>query len=182
MLLFVTLLLCSSCSQKDDSVEEIDFAEEGKFVEMRLASASQEKKLDHYPEIITVSNDGIVRVFTEDTYTRRGKVNLYVGEDPPEIEIEITDKEVEEIKQTITESKFFSLPTDVTDEGVMDGSSVYITVYARDEERKVGGQNPNNEQFSTVEDVIFEHVADEFYDWNEAVRAYIYEENDESLH
>lgn len=172
---FLLLIMLSSCSNK------IDFVEEGVFVKMQLGLASEEDYLEHYPKIITVSNDGTVRLFTENKSSRNRVFDLYVGENPPEIVTQITNQEVDDIKNIITESHFFSLDTDLTDYGVMDGSSVNITVYAKDKERKVGGENPNHQGFSNIKDVIFKHVSDDYYDWREETRKYIYEVNGESL-
>lgn len=172
--LILALFILTSCS------ETIEF-EEGIFVEMRLGLASEEFYLDHYPRKIAVHDNGTVRLFTEDKKSSSGHFDIYVGENPPEIVTNISDEEVEEIKQTITKNKFFSLDDDLTDYDVMDGSSIHMIVFAKDKAKQVGGENPNNEKFSNIYDVIFQYVSDDYYDWDSEVREYIYEANGESL-
>src|SRR5699024_9328240 len=54
------LLLLSGCTN------HIDFIEKGPFVKLELYSASEGTYLDYFPKLITISNDGSVRVFTKE--------------------------------------------------------------------------------------------------------------------
>lgn len=64
--LFLLLIFLTGCSNK------IDFVEEGPFVQLQLYSTSQGTYLDHFPEIITISSNGEVNLFTEEMVSRSG--------------------------------------------------------------------------------------------------------------
>lgn len=172
VLVFVIFVLLIGCTKK------IDFVEEGPFVKLELYSASEGTYLDHFPKIITVSHDGSVDVFTKERVRDDGRVEMKAGDDAPTIEKKISEKEVNEIKQLIEKNRFFSLPNDVTDYDVMDGSGSRITVYEREREKKVGGENSNNEQYNEIEAIIFKHVKGEYREWEEETRDYLYELNE----
>lgn len=157
---------------------KIDFVDEGPFVKLELYSASEGTYLDHFPKIITVSHDGSVRVLTKERVRKNGRVDMKVEEDAPTIEKTISAKEVIEIKEVIEKNRFFSLPKDVTDYDVMDGSGSRITVYEKERERKVGGENSNNEQYNAIEAIIFKQVKDEYYDWEKETKDYLYQLNE----
>jgi len=171
-LICLILMLLIGCTNK------IDFAEEKPFVKLELYSASQGTYLDHFPKNITVSNDGSVQLYTEEVVDRLGDVELKVGEDAPIVKKKISAKKVEEIKDVIEENNFFSIPEDVTDYGVMDGGGSTITVYEKEQERKVGGENSRNEQYNAIEKIIFEQVREEYYDWEKETREYLFELNE----
>lgn len=169
--LFLLLIFLTGCSNK------IDFVEEGPFVQLQLYSASQGTYLDHFPEIITISSNGEVNLFTEEMVSRSGRVDMKVDENVPKVEKKISAEEVEEIKEVIEKNKFFSLPTDVTDYGVMDGGGSKITVYGKDQEKTVGGENSNNDKYLEIRKIIFKQVKDEYYDWLEETEDYLFELN-----
>lgn len=127
---FMLLILLASCSNK------IDFVEEKPFVQLELYSASEGTYLDHFPKIITVSNNGSVHLFTKETTDIHGKVDMKAGEDAPSIRKEISTEEVDKIKQSIENNRFFSLPEDVTDYDVMDGDGSSITVYEKENKKQ----------------------------------------------
>lgn len=163
--LIISVLLIG-CTNK------IDFVDEEPFVKLEVYSASSGTYLDHFPKIITVSNDGSVNVFTKDSN------EMKVGEDAPTIKREISAKEVKAIKQVIEKNRFFSIPEDVTDYDVMDGVGSRITVYAQDEQRKVGGENPSNKRYNAIEEIIFDQVKDEYDDWVNETKDYLFERNE----
>jgi len=166
-LVFILFVLLVGCTKK------VDFVDEGPFVKLELYSASSGTYLDHFPKIMTVSNDGSVHVFTEEVIGFDGIIEMEVGKDAPTIEKEISAQEVNEIKRVIEENRFFSLPKDVTDYDVMDGSGSRITVYGKDREKKVGGENSDNKHYNAIEDTIFSHVRDEYADWEKETKDYL---------
>lgn len=170
-LVFIMFVLLIGCTKK------IDFVEKEPFVKLELYSASSGTYLDHFPKIITVSNDGSVHVSTEEVVGFDGSMEVEVGEDAPTIEKEISTTEVKEIKLVIEKNRFFSIPKDVTDYDVMDGSGSRITVYEEDQKRKVGGENSNNKHYNAIEAIIFHHVSDEYDDWEKETEDYLYELN-----
>lgn len=166
------IIICTSCTSK------IDFVEDGPFVEMRLYSASAEYYLDHFPKVITVENDGTIRIFTEEMIDDFGEVEVDV-EGAPTVEKKLGALEIEDLKETIETNKFLSLPKDVTDYRVMDGSGSKITIYTTNEEKTVGGENSDNEKYNNIQRAIMEHVREEYNSWLEETREYIYELNED---
>lgn len=157
---------------KDQFIEKVDFVM-GLFVKLELYSASAGTYLDHFPKIITVSNDGNLHVFTEEMVGSDGGIEMEVGEDAPTIEKELSTKELKEIKEVIEENQFFSIPKDVTDYSVQDGDGSRITVYEKGQQRKVGGENSSNKHYNAIEDSIFDHVRDEYADWEKETQDYL---------
>lgn len=156
----------------------IDFVEEEPFVKLELYSASEGTYLDHFPKIITIADDGSVHVFTEEITTEYGEVEMKVGDDAPTINKKISAEEVKGIQQVIEENRFFSIPKDVTDYGVMDGGGSKITVYDKEKKKTVGGDNSSNKKYNAIEEIIFDQVRDEYYDWKEETKDYLYELNE----
>lgn len=168
----IFIMLLTACANK------IKFVEEGVFVKLELYSASSGTYLDHFPKIITISNNGDVQVFTEEMVRKNGRIEMEVGDNPPTIEKQISSKQVEEIKRVIEENRFFSIPKDVTDYGVMDGGGSRITVYEKEQERTVGGENSSHQAYNEIEDMIFNHVEDEYDDWVKETEDYLFELNE----
>src|SRR5699024_4487700 len=125
----------------------IDFVKEEPFVKLELYSASEGTYLDHFPKIITIADDGSVHVFTEEITTEYGEVEMKVGDDATNINKKNSEEEVKEIQQVIEENRFFSIPKDVTDYGVMDGGGSKITVYDKEKKKTVGGDNSSNKKY-----------------------------------
>ena len=69
------------------------------------------------------------------------------------------------------------MKTDLSDPGVMDGSFHYITVHAKDETKKVGGEMPIDEKFNIIWDQVKSLIDDEYVEWSEEISEYIYEKN-----
>lgn len=170
---YIVLLLFVGCSDK------IDFVEEGVFVKLEPYSAAEGTYLDHFPKIITISNDGKIKVKTKEVKTSYGEVEMKVGEDVPTIEKKISQKEVKGLKRTIENNNFFYLPNDVTDYSVMDGDGSVVTVYLEDGEKSVGGENPSNEDYLAITEAIFDKVGDEYKSWEEETREYLHKLNGE---
>ena len=170
--LFVMVLFLASCRKN------IDFVDEGPFVQLEVYSASSGTYLDHFPKIITVSNDGTVTLFTEQTVSRTGKVELRVEDDAPTVEKKLSAEKVKEIKEEIEKNRFTSLPTDVTDYDVMDGVGSRITVYEENQETTVGGENSGNEQYNSIEKIIFDQIRGEYKDWVDKTKDYLFELNE----
>lgn len=170
--LFIMLLFLTSCTNS------IDFVDEGPFVQLELYSASIGTYLDHFPKIITVSNDGSVDVFTEQTVSRRGRVDIRVEDDAPTIKKKVSAEKVKEIKEEIEKKRFLSLPRDVTDYGVMDGDGSEITVYEEDQAITVGGENSDNEGYNSIESIIFDQIREEYSDWVDETKDYLFELNE----
>lgn len=172
ILLFI-LLLVAGFGRTIDYVQK----KEQPFVQLRLYSASEGTYLDFFPQKITIANNGGVRIFTEDIVDDLGCVQLETA-GAPMYEGKISGEEVERVKRVIGENNFLSLPEDVTDYDVMDGSGSEVTVYLESGEKKVRGENSSNEQFTKVVESIFESVRYEYKEWYEETRAYLEGLND----
>jgi len=170
LVVFITIFL-SACGSK------IDFVSKGPFIKLQLYSASEGTILDHFPRYITVDHEGEVEVFTENVIDRHGDVEL-ATEGAPVLKKTISEKEVDQLKQTLEKNKFLSLPEDVTDYRAMDGSGSKITVYLKDDEKKVGGENSDNEEYNEIKKMIYTYVAEEYDDWYDETRAYLAELNE----
>jgi len=158
---------------RESFIEEMERLDEVFFVKLNRYLAAAGTYLDHFPKNITISNDGNITVYTEEVINSIGKIEMEVGQDAPVIEKKISPEEVEEIKEVMKKNKFHSLPYDVTDYGVDDGSGSRITLYQDGKIRSVGGYNSNNEQYKAIEKVIFDHVKDEYDDWEKETRDYL---------
>src|SRR5699024_1276181 len=121
-LMFIMLLIGCTNENEFNKIEsnEIEFVVEEPFVNLELYSASSSTYVDHYPKIITISNDGNVQEFNKEIVSTNSRNEMEVGDNPPTIEKKISSKQVEEIKQVIEKNRFFSIPKDVTDYDVMD--------------------------------------------------------------
>ena len=170
--LFVMVLFLTACRKN------VDFVSEVPFVQLQVYSASSGTYLDHFPKMITISNDGTVALFTEQTVSRTGKVELRVEDDAPTVEKKISAEKVKEIQEVIEKNGFLSLPTDVTDYDVMDGVGSRITVYEENQETTVGGENSSNEQYNSIEKIIFDQIRGEYKDWVDKTKDYLFELNE----
>jgi len=163
---------------REGFIQEMERLDEPFLVKLEFSSGSEGTVLDHFPENIMIDEEGNIKVYTETMYTSSGMVDLEVGQDAPVIEKKIPSEEVTAIKKAMKKNKFQSLPRDITDYGVEDGSGSSITLYQDGEVKRVGGYNSNNEQYDAIKDLIFAHVKDDYNDWLEETKVYLKELND----
>lgn len=154
-------------------IDEMKLLDETFFVKLELYLAAAGTYLDHFPKNITISNNGDIKVYTEEIIDSVGEVELEVGPDAPVIEKKISSEEVAKIKKEIKRNRFHSLPHNVTDYQVQDGSGSRITLYQEGKVKSVGGDNSNHEQYNAIEKVIFDYVKDEYCDWEKETREYL---------
>lgn len=165
ILIFVIISILSGCHKS------IDFVEDGPFILLTNKKGGENYYVDFYPRNIAVYSDGTIRIYTERTE------DIIVEDDAPEVHVQITDEEVEEIQKTIEKNKFFQLEEELSDPGVMDGPSQYVTVYAQTESKRVGGEWPIDENFQAIRGVVLDHVREEYDQWLDDIEEYIYEVN-----
>src|SRR5699024_9316138 len=163
---------------REGFIQEMERLDEPFLVKLEFSSGSEGNVLDHFTENIMIDEEGNIKVYTETMYTSSGMVDLEVGQDAPVIEKKIPSEEVTAIKKAMKKNKFQSLPRDITDYGVEDGSGSSITLYQDGEVKRVGGYNSNNEQYDAIKDLIFAHVKDDYNDWLEETKVYLKELND----
>ena len=164
-LLLCLLVVISSCNKK------LDFADEGPFVVLTTYPGGENYYVEFYPRHIAVHQDGKVRIYTE------GSEEIIVEADAPIVEIKLAEKEIEGIKETIENNRFFKLEKDVSDPGVMDGPMQYITVHTKAESKEVGGEWPIDESFQAIREEILDYVGDEYDEWLDEIDTYIYDKN-----
>src|SRR5699024_3032848 len=178
-LMFIMLLIGCTNENEFNEIEsnEIEFVEEGPFVKLELYSASSGTYLDHFPKIITISNDGNVQVFTKEMVITNVRIEMDVGETPPAFEKKIAEKQVQKRNELSKKNGLFSIPKDVKDYDVMDGDGSKITVYEKEEKRTVRGENSSHQEYNEIEEVIFNQVEDEYDDWVKETEDYLFELN-----
>lgn len=147
--------------------ERTDYETEGPFVVMTYAPAGPDHVLNLYARHISIDENGILTIYTEPTET------IELGEDPPIAQIEISEEEVNRVKELIERSSFSDFEADISDMEVMDGSSVHITVHWSGESKRVGGWNPSDPAFTEIADYIFELASDEIGEWEDEIEAHI---------
>lgn len=167
--LIILFFLLNGCKQK------IDFVDEGPFILVTSYKGGEIFYLDAYPRNIAVSNDGSLYIYTDPTK------DLIIEEDAPVVKIDLTEEEIEELKDTIESNHFFDLDENISDPGVIDGDMQYVTVYSQSEVKKVGGEWPNNKRFKEIRKKVFDYAGDEYYQWLEDIEKYIYEKNADSF-
>jgi len=163
--IFVIISILSGCHKS------IDFVEDEPFILLTNKKGGENYYVDFYPKNIAVYSDGTIWIYTERTE------DIIVEDDAPEVHVQITDEEVEEIQKTIEKNNFFQLEEDLSDPGVMDGPSQYVTVYAKTESKRVGGEWPIDENFQAIREVVLDHVREEYDQWLDDIEEYIYEVN-----
>src|SRR5690625_3329631 len=99
-LMFIMLLIGCTNENEFNEVESniIEFVEEGPFVKLELYLASLDTYLEHFPKIITISNDGNDRKITKEIVRANRRIEMKIGGNPPTIEKKISSKQLEEIK------------------------------------------------------------------------------------
>lgn len=167
-LLFIMFITLGGCST------DLDFATDDPFIVIKTVPIEANEYRYFYPRKTAVYDSGKVKKYTEETDT------IKVGDDAPEVEQELSDEEVDELKEIIEKNKFFKLKKDLTDKSVMDGESVHVTVNLKDESKTVGGENPDDEGLDEIRDYTEELIeGDASKQWNEDIDDYIYETNPE---
>src|SRR5699024_11324660 len=84
-----------------------------------------------------------LRVYTE------SKNDLKIRDDAPVFKKQLSEDEVSDVQDVIEEEKFWKLPKDVTTPSE-DGGSSYVTVNLKNDYKKVGGLNPDNDRFLNI--------------------------------
>jgi len=163
--LVIISVIAIGCTKK------INFTTDGPFIILKSVSGGENYYVEFYPKYIAVYGDGTARIYTE------GGGEIIVGEDAPVREVQLTDDEIEEIKETIEENQFLKLDTDISDQRVLDGSSHYITVYTENESKEVGGYSPDDDNFDAIYSKVKGLVRDEYNEWLDDIDTYIYEVN-----
>lgn len=167
----LAIFLVMICIVASGCIKKINFAEEGPFIILESVSGGEDYYVEFYPKYIAVYGDGTVHIYTE------GGGRIIVGDDAPVSKVQLTDAEIESLKETIEENHFLKLDTDISDQSVLDGPSLSITVYTEDESKEVGGYSPNDENFDAIYSKVMGLVREEYKEWLAEIDTYIYEVN-----
>lgn len=160
LLLFITV----GCS------DHTNYEENGPFMIVSSSSNSAEKLGEYYPVTYSVYEDGTIILSTEPLKVRGKKVD---AEDPPEYETHVRVEEVKEIQSLIEKSDFWKMNEDISVESE-DGGSIYVTVHLTNQSKKVGGLNPNDEDFLNIKQYVSSIVdSTDFKKWDTQVKEYL---------
>jgi len=152
--------------------QNLDFNEEGPFAVYTYHILGPDDYRNMYTTDISVYNDGQVIV------TAKESEKLQIGPNAPRIETKVEQENITELKELIETNKLWHSKEDLSDYDSVDGASKYVTIHLKDESKKIGGQNPNDEAFLEVFNYIHQLVdSDDFSNWREEIIEYIYEKN-----
>src|SRR5699024_982114 len=140
------------------------------FIIASWSPAGPDHILNFYPRKVSISNDGTLRMFTEQTK------NIKIGDDAPIVEKQLDTSEVEKVKELIEKNKYWKLNENL-DSDSLDGSYSYITVNLTDQTKTVGGLNPIEPRFEEIFDYVFDLVGSN--NWSEEIKEHILEMNPE---
>lgn len=148
-------------------VTEYNYVEDEPFVIASWGPAGPEEDIKMYRRNISIDSDGKLLLYPSEDE------KLKVGKDAPVVEKQLSKKQVEHIKNTIEEQKFWTLSKDLSTPSE-DGGYQYVEVKQIDKTKKVGGLNTDNQQFQTIHDEIFDLVdTKEMKKWRKEVEAYL---------
>jgi len=161
---FITLFLVGC-------MKSYDFATEEPFIIVTISPAGPDDYRNLYSENIAIDNDGNLSLYTNESK------NLIIKEDAPVFQMQLNEKEVNQVKDVIKEEKFLSLKEDVTTPSE-DGTFSYITVNFQDTSKEVGGLNPDDPQFMEIRNYVFDLIEDEDKkEWRKEIEEHIWDLN-----
>lgn len=172
MLVIGMTLLFAACEKP------LQFEDEGPFLELRYVLLSEAYYLDFFPKKVAVYEDGIVRLYTEETVDRYGNVDIKVNDDAPVVEKVVPKKEIEKLQTLIEKNDIMSMSEDLSDYEVMDGSGTQLTIYTVEKEKSIRADNTRYEPYIEITDYIYTWIEDDYPDWYKETKQYIYDLNE----
>jgi len=162
---FIFLLFIFGCST------DYNYESEGPFITVSSASAGEIEINEHFNVNYSVYENGDLHLYSTE------RDDPYIGNDAPVFKTKISNEEVEQIKSLLEKYNFHKMKNDLSVDSE-DGSFLYVTVYLEDESKKVGGLNPDDEQFLSIIEYVRGLVkSDDRSAWYEEIREYIEENN-----
>lgn len=110
-----------------------------------------------YTTNIMIYVDGTVKIYASDF------VRWFGAEDIPEMTLQLTPEEIEEIKGLIIAEDLYNLREDVGNKDGISGTVKYMTIYSANGTNKTGGISVSNRQFVRAYDRIENLVREELY-------------------
>ena len=144
-----------------------DFATKEPFIIVTSYSAGLDEYKNMYHKNIAIYDDGELILYSNEDS------DLKIDDDAPVFRMQLDEEEVEQVKNTIKQKKFWKLPKDVSTPSE-DGGFRYVTVNLKSGSKKVGGLNPDNERFDDVFQSVWDFAEGEKYrNWKEEIEEYI---------
>lgn len=151
--------------------KKYNFATEEPFIVVSSYSAGPDDYRNMYDENIAINDEGHLVLFST------GNNDLIMGDDAPTLEIQLSDEQVDQVKNTIKKEKFLSIPKDVSTPSE-DGGFIDVTVNLVNKTKKVKGLNPDHERFLAVFQSAWKPIENEDYQrWIEEIEEHIWERN-----
>src|SRR5699024_8715392 len=157
VLFFIAILLIG-CSASYDYTEEEPFV-------IASSPAGPDDYRNLISEQIAIEQDGTTTISRATTDVT----------DEPILKVQLTQDEVNEIKEKIEEYQFKKIPNDVSTPSE-DGAKYTIQVHFSDDVKEVTGWNPSNENFKKLHTYLFSFINDEEYaTWRREIEEYIWQ-------
>lgn len=151
--------------------QKYDFSTEDPFIVVSRSLAGPDDYRNMYDEQIAIHQNGDLVLYTE------GNSSLDIGDDAPTLEIQLNEKQVEQVQDSIKENKFWRMPRDVSTPSE-DGGFKGITVNLVNKTKEVRGLNPEHEKFSNIFKTAWDFIDnDDYKKWVEEIEEHIWERN-----
>ena len=144
-----------------------NFATKEPFIIVTRYSAGLDEYKNMYHKNIAIYDDGKLVLYSDEDS------DLNIDDDAPVLRMQLDEEEVEQVKNTIKQKRFWKLPRDVSTPSE-DGGFRYVTVNLKSGSKKVGGLNPDNERFDDVFQSAWDLVeGGDYRNWKEEIEEYI---------
>src|SRR5699024_618037 len=138
-----------------------DFATKEPFIIVTRYSAGLDEYKNMYHKNIAIYDDGKLVLYSD------GDSDLNIDDDAPVLRMQLYKEEVEQLKNSSKEKRFWKLPRDVSRPSE-DGGFRYVTVNLKSGSKKVGGLNADNERFDYFFQSVWDFAEGEKYrNWKE---------------
>ena len=152
------------------SSQKTDYRKDEPFLLLSVEQIWAEDFSNVYHHHISIDMDGNLVLFAE------AESHVKIGHDAPELTVQLTDNELEEVQGLIQEH-FWKLNVFLRNADG-DNRMESITVHLTEEEKTVRGEDPNRPRFITIRDQIINLVDEEEYEsWIGKIEKYIEKEN-----
>ncbi|MBE5954153.1 MAG: hypothetical protein E7257_08370 [Lachnospiraceae bacterium] len=148
------LLMLGGCGEK----EKTFVAGENELIHLTSTPMGGVETYEIYTTNIMIYVDGTVKIYASDFVKWLGK-----EEDIPEITLNITPEQIEEIKQLIVENDLYNLRENVGNKDGISGTLKQMTIYAVDGTNTTGGVSVSNRQFTRSYDRIENLVREDLF-------------------
>lgn len=152
------------------SNKKTDYIKDEPFLILSMERNWEEDFINRYSHHISIDMDGEVVLYAE------AGLGVEIGDNAPILEIHVQDKELETVKELIEEHfwKIDGYNYHSRNEGDMES----ITVNLTEDEVKIEGDDPDDDNFMSIRNELIDMIGDETYEsWVKDIEKYIVEEN-----